>query len=133
MFGRLYKQRACLQISRIFKFHYASKYQSNPCISLDNPWGFQEEEAPKFQDNRYMTVAWLSALHIGRLYPQKIFLVLTSIRGLVEPRAVVRREGFCQLQTPKTPLEIEPAKFRLVQQLTKLKFHISVFVRVTDL
>ena len=80
-----------------------------------------------------MMVVWLSDLHIGRLYPQKIFLVLTSIRGLVEPRAIVRREGFCQLQIPMTPLEIEPATFRLVEQLTKLRFHISVFVRVTEL
>jgi hypothetical protein len=35
-------------------------------------WGFQEVEAPRFQDNRHMNVVRLSDLRIGRLYPQGI-------------------------------------------------------------
>jgi len=31
--------------------------------------GFQEVEAPRFQDSRHMKVARLSALRTGRLYP----------------------------------------------------------------
>jgi hypothetical protein len=35
--------------------------------------GFQEAEAPEFLDNQHMNVVKLSALRIGRLYPQEGF------------------------------------------------------------
>jgi hypothetical protein len=49
----------------------------------------------------------------GPLPPGR-FLVLISIRGLVDPNAVVRLEGLGQLKNPVTSSGIEPATFRLV-------------------
>jgi hypothetical protein len=41
--------------------------KSNPITGLDRYWGFQEVQAPRFQDNRHMVVR-LSALCTGYLY-----------------------------------------------------------------
>jgi hypothetical protein len=48
--------------------------------------------------------------------PQEISLVLFLL-GVGDPKAIVRSEGLCQWKLPVTPLEIEPATFRLVAQL----------------
>jgi len=64
-----------LKLSRRIVFNLGSTwslnvlFKSNPITDLDRPWGFQEVQAPRFQDNRHMKVVRLSALGTGRLYP----------------------------------------------------------------
>jgi hypothetical protein len=91
----------------------------------DRPSGFQEVETPRFQDNWHMKVLRLSALRSGRLYHQKVCLVLLSVRGWVNPRAMVRPEGLFQWKSPVIPSGIEPATLWLVaKSLIELRHRV---------
>jgi len=65
---------------------FQTQSKSNPIRGLHMPWGFQEVEAPRFQDKRHRMVVRLSALRTSRLYLQEIFLVLICVKKLNQPQ-----------------------------------------------
>ena len=77
-----------------------------------------------FLDNRHM-VARLSCPTHGRLYPQQIFLVLTSVGGWVDSRATLLPGELNQWRIQMTTPGIERAIFRLVSQcLNQLRHRV---------
>jgi hypothetical protein len=56
----------------------------------------------------------LSALSASRPLPPGRFLVLSSVIGRVDHRAVMLLEGLCQLKNPMISSGIEAATFKLV-------------------
>jgi hypothetical protein len=63
------------------------------------------------------------------LYPPGRFFVLISVRGSVNPRAIVQVEGLGKLKNSMTRLGIAHATFRLVTQyINQLRYCVPQLV-----
>ena len=94
--------------------------------------GFKGLRFPRFQDNRHMKVARLSASGTGHLNPQEIFLAFISVRAWVGRTQghSARQKDYVNGKTPLTPSEIEPPTFRLAaQRLNQLRYRVPLCLK----
>ena len=73
-------------------------------------WGSKISRQPAHEGGKVVNPMHRPPLH------QEIFMVLISVRGWVNPRAIERLEGLCQWKIPMIPSGIETADFWLVAQ-----------------
>jgi hypothetical protein len=89
--------------------------KSCPCNGPWSPIGLWDVEAPTFPRQSVYRWRWGCQPHApADFYPPGRFLVLISVWGWVDPRAIVRLEALGQLKNPMTSSGFEPATFRLV-------------------
>jgi hypothetical protein len=92
------------------------------------PMGLWDISAPTFSLDSQLTDGGkvVSLTRQLPLTPPGRFLLLISVRGWVNPRAIVWLEGLGKLKE-STSLGLEPATFRLVAYcLNQLRYHVPV-------
>ena len=94
---------SCFSLGPGIKYHTCSLnylyyllitwYDKGKAVPLQAWSGPEGSRKLRFPWQRHRMVVRLSALRTGRLYSPDIHLVLISVRGWVDPRAIVRQEG----------------------------------------
>jgi hypothetical protein len=85
------------------------KDKSVPLHAWNGPEGSR-----KLRLSDFMTTAQDGGKVVSLTHRPSLHLVLISVRGWVDSRAIVRLEGLCQWKIPMTPSGIEPATCRFV-------------------
>jgi hypothetical protein len=113
------------------------KGKAIPVTGRTGPLGCETSRLPHFLQNRLIDgreVVSRTRRPAGRPLPPGRFLVLISVRGWVDPRAIVRLEGLGQLKDPVIWSRIEPATFRLVPYcLDQLRSRMCTFLSTVPL
>jgi hypothetical protein len=91
--------------------------------------GCETLRLPHYLDNRLSDGGEVASLMRRPPLPPRSILVLIYVRGLVDPRAIVRLEGLGLLKIPMTSSGIEPAPFRLAAWFQIPKAYSSLLVK----
>jgi hypothetical protein len=88
--------------------------------------GLWDDETPTFSRQLAHRGWWdCQPYALASFYPPGRFLVPISVRGWVDPRAIVQLEELEQLKNPMISSGIELVTFQLVAQcLNKLRYHM---------
>jgi hypothetical protein len=95
----------------------AKKDRAIPVTGRGGLWDCEASKLPHFSRQSAHRWRWSCQPYVpAALYLPRRFLVLLSVRGWVDPRAIVRLEGLGKLKNPMTSSGFEPATFRFVAQ-----------------
>jgi hypothetical protein len=100
--------------SRWYLVLYMLKGKPIPVTGCGGPWGYETSRLPHFPRQSAQMAVRLLAIHVCHpLFPGR-FVVLISVRGWVDSRAIVGLEGLGHLKNLTISSGIEPMTFLLV-------------------